>query len=111
MSDYVPMIERVEIVRAEDSDVARVWYRVSSPGDAKLHPVKAGDWVLLMARVNTARQSGGYVTGAVPPGAQKAPPVESAPVDCGLEFRLEQNEIYFLPGLASPRPTVLPEEP
>lgn len=110
MSDYVPVIEKVELVRAEDSEVARVWYRVSSPGDAKLHSVRAGDWVLLMARVNTARQSGGYVTGAVPPGAKEAPAVEITPIDCGLEFRLDQSEIYFLPGLAS-KPTVIREEP
>lgn len=94
---YIPVIERAELVREEQGDVVRVWYRVSSPGDARRVLLQPGEWVVLLARVHSARASGGYKTGEKPPGAEEALPVEKHPVIGGLEFRFEQAEIYWLP--------------
>lgn len=98
MSQYFPLIEKVEIVRGEEADVPRVWYQI--PGDnafkAELEP---GDWVMVVARVHSVRSSGGYRTGATPPGGKEKPPIEETRDPLGFEFRLEQKEIYYFPGL------------
>lgn len=97
MSNYFPLIEKVEIVRGEDADTPRVWYRIS--GGALKAELGPGHWVMLVARVNSVRSSGGYRTGVTPPGGDAAPPIESASESVGFEFRLEQKEIYYFPGL------------
>lgn len=97
MSVYFPLIEKVELLRGDEGDVPRVWYRIS--GDALKNELGPGHWVMLVARVNSVRSSGGYKTGAVPPGGTAKPPVEEAIEPGGFEFRLEQKEIYFFPGL------------
>lgn len=104
--NYFPLIEKVEIVRGEDADTPRVWYRIS--GDAALAlltpwrgkpELGPGQWVMLVARVNSVRSSGGYRTGATPPGEKEKPPIEETLEPAGFEFRLEQREIYYFPGL------------
>lgn len=105
MSKYFPLLERVEIVRGDgESDVPRVWYRTSGAVDLPIFP---GDWIVLVARANAVRRSGGYETGAPPPGwkatkelGEQLQIVKPEERRIGTEFRLDQSEIFFI---AEPR--------